>query len=277
MLAGRLRTCLLTAVAAAVAATVCSAGAASASGRDPNDGSSGGGVNEDGDPTAVAVDPGTDGYDDTTPGSDCYWTVIIADDSDYPFFTDDGVAVHSKTGRWVRQYCDGEAVTRGWYWAVPEGGAVVPADLAQQAAESVAIAPPVIGTSPASGRLVVQVPTWLWVDDGWWETYSATATAGRVSATVTATPVRATWSMGEGSTLVCDAGIAWHPGLADAASDCAHTYTRASTAAGYTMSVTVELELGWSSNFGESGTIPTISRTQTQIVQVGEIQAVGTR
>lgn len=240
-------------------------------------------VTDDGDPTAVATDPGSPDDENSTPGSseasegpECWWEVYVADDTVTRVRGMDGNRRYSQTGRWLMRWCEGIGpVAVGGSTATPEGGEVVPGELAQRAVESVSIGAPVMGTSPASGRLVVQVPTWLWVDDGWWEPYEATATAGRVSATVTATPVRAVWTTGDGATVVCDGGVAWQPGLGEGASSCTHTYTRAS--AGYELGVTVELEVGWSSNVGESGTLAAISRSGSQVVQVGEIQAIGTR
>jgi hypothetical protein len=37
------------------------------------------------------------------------------------------------------------------------------------------------------------------------------------------------------------------------------------------------MEVTWSSNTGQGGTLPAISRSSTQPVTVSEIQAVGTR
>lgn len=265
-----------------------------AAGRDGGDGGggggesgggsdTGGGVDENGDPIVVAVDPGSPGSSVPTPGDEdsggpvCWWEVVIADDSDYPFYRDDGTPIFSATGRWLRQYCDGEVVTTGgWYWAVPEGGIVIPGELAREAAEAVAIADPVVGTSPAPGRLVVRVPTWLWIDGSWWQTYEATATAGRVTATVTATPLSAVWTTGDGAMLTCGAGVPWQPGAAVTAETCVHTYTVASPATGYELTVAVDLALSWTSNVGVSGTLDPIPRSSTQTVTVGEIQAVGT-
>ena len=104
--------------------------------------------------------------------------------------------------------------------------------MALQARASIGISPPTIRTSPeAGGRLYVRVPTWLWVDGGWWHAYQATASAGRVTATVTATPVTATWGLGDGAVVSCSGpGVAWRPGLPEDATDCAHTYTTSSAA-----------------------------------------------
>lgn len=270
-------------IAAGVITAVITASAETAFAGDRGTGT--GYVDPFGNPTVEAGDPGSpdssvpgnDGSDGDD-GDDCWWEVVVADDTVKKVFVFGGGRVYSETGRWLMKVCEsiGPVMVDGMP-VVPEGGRVIPGDLAQQAVRSVSIDAPVIGTSPGSGRLVVQVPTWLWIDGGWWRPYSATANAGRVSATVTATPVRAIWSTGDGATIECDAGTAWQPGRAEDESSCTHVYGRASSGVGYTMSVTVEFELGWSSNVGESGVLPVISRTGSQVVQVGEIQAIGTR
>jgi hypothetical protein len=283
MRARRLTVCVAIAMTVAVTASTLWASPAWGDGREPDEPTTGGGVDEDGNPIVVVTVPGTpdDREDDEDADGDgqpdCWWEVVVADDLAIFVYGSDGARRHSATGRWLMRVCqDIGPVAVDGVPVVPEGGRVIPGDLARSAARSVPIAEPVIGTSPSSGRLVVRVPTWLWVDEGWWEPYSATATVGRVSATVTATPVRAVWSAGDGATVVCDAGVAWQPGLAEDATDCAHTYTAASGDGGYELSVEVEIELAWTSNVGQSGTLDSIARTGTQTVQVGEVQAIGT-
>lgn len=241
-------------------------------------------VDPDGDPTVVVTEDGTPDTPVTVPGDtdaegrQCWWEVVIADDTVTKAYGMGGARRYSATGRWLMNVCEGIGpVAINGVPIVPEGGRVIPGELAQEAAASIPIPAPQMVTSPASGRLIVQVPTWLWIDGGWWEPYSATASTGRVSATVTATPVRVVWSTGDGATVACAAGVAWQPGIAEDATDCAYTYTTASGDAGFVLSAVVEIELAWTSNIGESGTLDPITRTGTQTVQVGEIQAIGTR
>src|SRR3546814_1071685 len=78
---------------------------------------------------------------------------------------------------------------------MPEGGEVDLEALSREALFSVSIDGPLIETSPSADRqLYTQVPTWLWLEPGWWEPYEATARAGRVWSTVRATPVSTTRS-----------------------------------------------------------------------------------
>lgn len=240
-------------------------------------------VDPNGDPTVVATDGGSGGGSGDSGGGggepDCWYEVIVHDDWATAMYDRFGTRQYSETGRWLTYVCnDPSAVAVGGWPALPEGGGVDPVELARQARESVPIAAPAAVTSPASGRLVVQMVTWLWIDGAWWHEYSATASAGRVSATITATPQRAVWSTGDGATVECaGAGTPWQPGAAADAATCSHTYRSVSPPSGFELSVSVEFDVVWSSNVGQTGTLDTISRTSTQVVHVGEIQAVGTR
>jgi hypothetical protein len=234
-------------------------------------------IGDDGDPTAVAGDGTSSGGEGGGGGGSdgCVFVLAVEDDFAFIVYGDDDQPAHSATGRWFNQICGGENVA-----FVPEGGLVDPRQVATQALASVGITGPIIETSPASDRLVVRIPAWLWVDGGWWHTYSATATAGRVSATVTVQPVAVEWSTGDGGRVACDGpGVAWTPGASDDSTDCSHTYTRASSsqAAGtFGLTATVQLEITWTSNTGDGGTLPAISRSSSEAVTVSEVQAVGT-
>lgn len=241
-------------------------------------------INGDGDPTAVATDsagvPGGGGGGDPSP---CTWAVFVEDDFEFQVYETEGVALHSETGRWLSRECQRQAangVTAIDAAVIPEGGLVDPEALALQALESVSVPEPVIATSPPAGDLVVHVPTWLWLSDGWWDAYTATASAGRVSSTVTVEPTTAVWATGDGATTTCDGpGVAWERGLAESATDCSHTYTSPSEGAEggtFSLSVEVELTVSWSSNSGAGGELPVMTATGAQAVRVGEIQAIET-
>lgn len=235
---------------------------------------------EDGNPTAVAHD------DDLLPGGgggggddDCQWNVVIEDDFEFAIYEVNGTRLYSETGRWIERVCGGEIVAVGDLFIIPEGGPADPVQLAADARESVPIATPAIHTSPeANRRLYVRVPTWLWVDPTWWQTYTATANAGRVSSTVTARPVRATWGTGDGGGTACAGpGIEWRRGMRDDATYCKHTYEHSSAGqpeGTYTLTVTVEFEVTWTSNVGAGGSLAAVSRSASRPVEVGEIQAV---
>lgn len=241
-------------------------------------------IGEGGTPTVVVGEgEGAAGGSGGGGGDPCVWNVVIADDSTTHVYDADGTIQYSTTGRWLEKVCGGSgAVLVGGAFVVPEGGLVDPAALARQALASIGISGPVIHTSPDAGnRLYVRVPTWLWVDGGWWHGYQATASTGHVTATVSAQPVTASWTLGDGASTSCSGpGTAWHAGLPEDATDCSHTYTTSSAGrpgGSFTLSTSVQLEVTWTSNIGVGGTLPAISRSSSRSAEVGEIQAVGTR
>lgn len=133
---------------------------------------------------------------------------------------------------------------------------------------------------PAHGRLYVQVPTWLWLNQSWWHPYEATARAGPVWSTVRVTPVEVVWRLGDGHTVVCRGpGTVWRPGTPADSSDCTYTYRNSSTGqpgGTFRIQAAVRFAVGWSSNAATGGTLPAITRIATLDVAVGEIQAIGT-
>ncbi len=243
-------------------------------------------IDDDGDPTATAIDHGGKRGSGGNGGgeSPCEWRVVVEDDFRFAIYSADTLEKrHSATGRWLEYWCDGYGATEvdGAY-LIPEGGLVDPRALAERALASVQISPPAIRTSPSEdGRLYVQVPTWLWIDPTWWRSYEATARTGRVWSTVSARPVSVTWGPGDGSTISCaGSGAAWTPEKDEQASDCTHVYRRSSAGAKggtFPLKATVRLEVTWTSNAAIGGSIPAISRSSSLEVEVGEIQAIGTR
>jgi len=210
--------------------------------------------------------------------------VVIQDDFEFKIYDVDSLEPqHSATGRWLERWCPGVgAVDVNGFFAVPEGGLADPYQVALDALASVQITPPAIRTSPSeNGRLYVQVPTWLWLDSTWWQTYEATANTGRVWSTVRATPVATTWELGDGRSVSCRGpGTPWRRGLSEDASSCTHTYRSSSASrpgGTFSLEVTVMLEVSWTSNATGGGTLPAITRSSTIAVEVGEIQAIGTR
>lgn len=237
----------------------------------------GGAFVEDGNPTAVAVDTG---QEQASPGgggdANCTVRVAVEDDVAFGVYGLDGSRLYSETGRWLERVCDGFPEE-----PFPESNAVDPRALALSARESVRIPAPPIATSPsADDRLYTQVQTWLWLDEQWWTSYSATATAGQVSATVTATPTTARWDTGDGGGTTCRGpGVPWRRGMPDSATYCKHTYTHSSAGRDggtYTLTATVTFEIAWTTNTGAGGNLGTIERTASRDVEVGEIQAVET-
>lgn len=230
-------------------------------------------VDGGGNPTAQAQDGGStpgDGGGESGSGGPpppCQWEVVIENDAQFPIYDVDTLeTMHSATGRWLQYVCEGQGpVAVDGQFATPEGGLVDPAALAAEALASIGIRGPGIRTSPPAPRLFVQVATWLEVDEGWWHSYEATASAGNVTVTVRAEPVSTSWNTGDGEVIGCDG-----QGTPE---DCAHTYR--SSHSDLTITATVELEVTWGSNIGASGELGPISRSSSVDVTVGEIQGTG--
>lgn len=211
--------------------------------------------------------------------SHCEWHVAVEDDRAVGVWDPAGTRLYSATGRWLERWCDGGTVEVNGQFLVPQGQAIDPRQLALQAWNKIAIGAPPIGTSPeADRRLYVRVPTWLWVGGDWWQSYTASASAGRVTATVTARPTTASWSTGDGAGLSCAGpGVVWQRGMSDDATYCKHTYTDSSAGrpgGTYTLAVSVPFEVTWTSSVGAGGSLAGVAREASRAVEVGEIQAV---
>lgn len=238
-------------------------------------------IDNGGDPTAVATDvSGGGGGRASHDAQPCTWRVLISDDRVVPVYDASGRRLYSTTGRWLNRVCEGDDLLSSLaVGLVPEGGLVDPAALAEQARRSAHIANPAIHTSPDSGRrLYTQVPTWLWLDDSWWQPITVTVTAGRVTTTLTATPTRATWGTGDGESVICDGpGVAWREGMSDDDTYCKHTYVHSSAGrpnGTYPLTVTIEFSVAWTSNVGAGGALGGLTRSTSTEVEVGEIEAI---
>ena len=62
-------------------------------------------------------------------------------------------------------------------------------NVAEHAESTITLPLPVINTNP-SGTTFVNLPTWFWVSPSVWHPFAATARAGGITATATATPVQ---------------------------------------------------------------------------------------
>jgi hypothetical protein len=152
--------------------------------------------------------------------------------------------------------------------------------LADQAVRRLLLPAPVIRVNPPPPAVqLVYVPTWLWIDTGAWGVRSATASAGGLSVTATATPTRVTWSTGDGATVTCHGpGTPWRSGTdpIKASPTCGHTYTGPADGT-YPLRATVTWEISWSGG-GESGTRPALTTTATvqlTVVEAGALNSNG--
>lgn len=159
----------------------------------------------------------------------------------------------------------------------PSGPAapVVPpaAVVAQMALDQVTFTVPRPHLSPTeAAHQITGLVTWFWLDPSEWVAATARAELPGVWAEVTAAPVRAVWTPGDGSPPVtCTGPGRPHPGTPGATTDCGHTYTDVGT---FTLRLAVTYEVTWTSSTGEAGVEDPIVLTTDLQVPVEQRQAV---
>jgi hypothetical protein len=163
------------------------------------------------------------------------------------------------------------------------GGEVVVVDpraLAERAAAALTLPAPVIRTSPA-GEHIAQLPSWLWIAGDQWQPRSVAASAGPVTSTVTATPTRVTWDMGNGDRVDCDGpGRPYQQRFAGTpqATDCRYTYRHSSATqpgAAYDLTATITWDLTWTATGAPGGgSLGPVPMSATRPVRVAEVQAL---
>lgn len=169
-----------------------------------------------------------------------------------------------------------------WDQGPPGAPGVNPRVLAQSALSRTPFTAPTPGMAPSmDGEQITGFPSWLWLDPANWVPVEATASAAGVSVTVTATPVRAEWDMGDGTVVECDGpGVVWNPaGPNPDDTDCEHVFQHTSVdgpGGRYAGSVTIVWSIAWRANTGETGTLPEGRSTTPLSLLVNEMQAVVT-
>jgi hypothetical protein len=151
--------------------------------------------------------------------------------------------------------------------------------LAQMAANGMVLPMPGVQTWPPSGgKGLVNLPVWMHVDN--WETLSASASAGGLTATVEAVPVRAEWDMDDGSVVCTDAGSTYDTTARPdpASSSCSYTYRRSSGARAdltFHNSAVVVWHLRWYATNGQGGDLGELSSPVAGFdLQIEESQAL---
>ena len=157
---------------------------------------------------------------------------------------------------------------------------VDPVVLMQVARNRLVLPEPSLNFSPEGSQLV-QLASWLWVDPSQWRVAGASASAGSVTATVTAVPVRTLWDMGNGDVVVCDGpGVVYERRWAERPdmTDCKYTYRHSSAGEpglAYQVTAAVEWSLSWSASGAPGGgDLGTVVMSTTVPIRVDEIQAV---
>lgn len=167
----------------------------------------------------------------------------------------------------------------------PPGAPPSPATLAREAAKTIALPRPSGHRSPSEAHLYDGLPftwvnlwTYFWTDPGTWHPLRATATAGGVSATVTATPMTLSFDPGPGYAAVsCDGpGRPWGPAdgnNAPARGACGFAYPRV-TSGPVTTTQTITWKVTWTGSGGARGSLPDMSTSAPGRLQVMQVQVV---
>ncbi|MFI8164534.1 ATP/GTP-binding protein [Streptomyces microflavus] len=141
---------------------------------------------------------------------------------------------------------------------------------------------PVIANPRAEGTYVVGMPFWMWATPSptTYGPVTASATAGGVTVSATATVTRAVWDMGDGSSVTCPG-----PGTKYTADhgknmspDCGHRYRRSSTDepnARYAGSTTTTWTVDWTVTAGgaQTGSFTT-TRATDWTARIHEVQVL---
>jgi hypothetical protein len=188
-------------------------------------------------------------------------------------------------GQWVFPVCAGPGVLNPMppVWvtgAQPPAAGVVqvnPVVVAQQAVRQLGFASPAIEMAPPDGSpQLVGVATWLWIAPGAWRTLTASATAGPVTTTATATPSKVVWDMGDGQSVTCDGpGTAYSPSAPNATTGCSYTWPGPGS---FTVSATVYWSVTWTASGAPGGgNLGVQAGPPAQVpVSVTESQAINT-
>lgn len=195
-------------------------------------------------------------------------------------------------GTWYTWYCTNPV----GFVNEPRGATFVPAGtlpgaapsvpaLLQQAMGQAALVDPTIVLNPP-GDQVTNLESWLAVEPDQWGAVVASATAGGVTTTVTATPDAVVWNLGDGASMTCPGpGVLYDPDEPAAAQStyCGYVWPVSSAnAPGGVFEVTATIEyLVTTSVVGAPDPTPNLGTfagpTQHVAVAVSEIEALGTR
>ena len=173
-------------------------------------------------------------------------------------------------------------------WLAQPPPAVNPAVLAQQALDYNRLPLPGVDMSPpAKSDQLVNLETWLWVDPAAFQPVSASAAAGGVAVTTTASPERVTWDMGNGDRVTCAGpGTPYDPSKPASAQQTSCSYTYRQSSAGqpggaFPVTATVSWQVTWTATgvaAGQpaAGNLGVVTRSSTANVRVAEAEATNT-
>jgi hypothetical protein len=141
--------------------------------------------------------------------------------------------------------------------------APTPGEVGQLAVSELDLAAPIVSMAPSGGKAIVNLESWLWIDPAQWPPTSATATAGGITATATATPQYVVWDMGDGNSMNCNGpGVAYNTSIPDQdqSTTCGYTYQETSASGPFRITAAIEYDVTWKAvgvvGGGELGDIP---------------------
>ncbi|VEG28930.1 hypothetical protein [Actinomyces howellii] len=151
--------------------------------------------------------------------------------------------------------------------------------LARAAWDAVTIPDPQIGYNPTlgdSGATLVGWYTWVWATGDTPAQVTATATAGPVSATVTAVAGGLDLSAPDAEVDCTGFGIPWSQGASG--TDCTVVFTRSSAHLGGTtpLSVSASYDVTFTATDGASGDLGSATTSSTVDIPVAEVQTLNT-
>jgi hypothetical protein len=191
--------------------------------------------------------------------------------------------------RWYAVSCPGQAdypifVLQGQ--PAPGPPPPTPAQLAAAARDVIQLPFPVVRHNPSDAALV-NLDTWLWLDDTSWQVHSSSLSLRGTTVTVVAKPTRVEWVTGDGTQIACPGqGRTYDTDVpADQQSTyCSHSYLRSSAGQPeetYRGSATSSWRISWvgSAPGGvvEQGVLPPLELTTPFGLRVQEIQNLVTR
>lgn len=184
--------------------------------------------------TDPGSDPGmpSDPVDAGDPGTDMRCGYILA--TPQPPGTDPIWGEHSPDdGKIYLKICPGYIGSSPLVF-IPNGEEPEPIDpavLAQSALDTLDLATAQVRLAPRPPqRTFVGIDTWMWIPTSQWSDLTKSVSAGPLTVTVVARPVRVDWDMGIGRTVCSGPGREWLDGAmtAGARSPCTYRYTRVS-------------------------------------------------
>ncbi|PZF85343.1 hypothetical protein [Jiangella anatolica] len=215
--------------------------------------------------------PNYEAYKDDTEGR---WWSGVCSSADYDGPIDDFIEYSND---WFENEFEPVYVEPGEAAPVPP---IPPEILVQVAYDELELPDPQIAWNPSrpgDGATVVNLPTWLWLDDGPVQ-LEVHAAAGENEARVDATLAGMNFSASDAAPVSCAGhGVEWTSG---ATSDCALTFTRSSAhLPGAVTNVLAESEwtIEWAANGVPQGPLDPQTTSATFDLPVAEVQTVVTR